>query len=179
MNINYFHIFRNKIILAEADEKEPVDQTPETDLDKILNKSTKVTSALVRLLSTQEKITDKSKQEIKDLVTDLRCISYKPTTFRVILTNGNYFDLKYDPTPNQFKYEEDYNPYDGFTVSILGKKYSISIRSEYEQALDGIQKIQREKAIIVKEPGEGETEAPAGVDAPPDDETPEDEPTET
>ena len=51
------------------------------------------------------------------------------------------------------------------------KKYSITNRSEFEQAIDGLQKIQREKAVIVKEPGEGEETQ----SAPP--ETPEEEPT--
>lgn len=165
MSINYFHIFRNKVILAEQEDETPetpenqeVQEPPqsETDLDKILSKSPKVTYTLVKLLSTYDKVSNKAKEEIKNLVSDVRCISYKPTTFRFILSNGNYFDLKYNPTPLQLKDPSDYVPSDSFQVIILGKKYDISLRSEYEQALDYIQKIQREKAILVKEPGESE-----------------------
>lgn len=186
MSLNYFHIFKNKVILSEQEEDEDIPDeltadTPspdepeapavepktETDLDKILGSSKKVTSALVKLLSTYDKVTDKSKEEIRELVSDIRCISYKPTTFRVILGNGNYFDLKYNPTPSQLKGIYKVEPSDLFFVTINGKKYDISSKSEYEQALDGIQKIQREKAVLVKEPGENE---PAPAPAP---ETPE------
>ena len=175
MNPNYFYIFKNKVILSEVEgEEKPAEETPPTpekDLDKILNKSKKVSGVLVKMLSTQKELNDTAKQEIKDLLSDIRCISYKPTTFRAILANGNFFDIKYDPTPNQFKFQDDYQLYDGFVVTILGKKYNITNRSEFEQAIDSLQKIQREKAVIVKEPGEGE-ETPT---IPP--ETPEEEPT--
>lgn len=174
MKPNYFYIFKNKVLL-EAAEEAPQDpkisaEDDSSDLDRVLNNSKKVNYTLVKLLTTYEEPNDKTKEELKNLITDIRCISYKPTTFRIILANGNFFDLKYDPTPSQLKYPSDYKPSDLFVANILGKHYNLSNKSEYEQCLDYIQKIQRENPILVKEPGEGETGGPAGkVETPPED----------
>lgn len=181
MRPNYYHTFKYKVTLAEQDEPAPEEQTPaeapatdtppeeappaeaeETDLEKILSKSRKVTYTLIKLLSTYDNVSQKAKEEIRNLVSDIRCISYKPTTFRVVLSNNNFFDLKYDPTPLQLKYVNDFKPSDLFYVNVLGKKYSLSNKSELEQALDYIQKIQKDNPIILKEPGEGEPGGPAG-----------------
>jgi hypothetical protein len=182
MNINYFHIFKNKVILAEQEDETPETQDnaeippqPETDLDKILSKSPKVTATLVKLFSTYDKVNDKAKDEIKALVSDVRCISYKPTTFRFILANGNFFDLKYNPVPLQLKNPQDFNPWDAFDINILGKKYDLSVKSEYEQAIDYIQIIQKEKSIIVKEPGEVESPTPSETPPEPTEAQPEEE----
>lgn len=178
MTTDFYQIFRYKFLLKEQEEekappeeKEPSEVTnPESDLEKVLNNSKKVTYALVKLLSTYDNINEKSKNELRELINDIRCISYKPTTFRIILTNNNYFDIKYDPTPMQLKYPEDFKPMDMFYVTVLGKKYDLATASQYQQCIDYIQKIQRENPVLLKTAGEGEPGGPAGAgseEAPP------------
>lgn len=185
--MNYFYVFKNKVLLNEAEEekqpeepeKAPVDKSSE--MEKVLNRSTKITYTLNKLLSTQSKVSSATKDQLRELISDIRCISYKPTTFRIILSNDNYFDLKYDPTPLQVQNKQDHEPSDEFVIHIMGKKYSLANKSELEQAVDYIQKAQKEKAIMVSEPGEGEDGAPPTGDdgestpEPPEEDNPEDE----
>jgi len=179
MKPNYYQIFQYKLL--EAAEITPVET--ESNLEKVLKKSPKVTSVLLKLLTTQKSKNDKALEQIRSTVSDIRCISYKPTTFRVVIPNGNYFDLKYDPTPLEVNYPEDFSPSDSFQVIVSGKKYNISNNSEYEQALDYINNLLKTNPITKEpEPGEepaaGETppagEAPA-EETPPEEETPEPE----
>lgn len=185
MKPNYYYIFQNKLL--EAAEVTPVEN--ESNLDKILNKSPKVTSVLVKLLTSQKSKNTKSIEQIRSTVSDIRCISYKPTTFRVVIPNGNYFDLKYNPTPNELKYPEDFTPSDAFQVIVSGKKYDIANNSEYEQAIDYINNLLKTNPIT-KEPEAGEEPAPGAepggeppaegpeggeLPAPPEEETPEPE----
>jgi hypothetical protein len=180
MKPNYYQIFQYKLL--EAAEITPVET--ESNLEKVLSKSPKVTNVLLKLLTTQKSKNDKSLEQIRNTVSDIRCISYKPTTFRVVIPNGNYFDIKYDPTPLELNYPEDFSPSDSFQVIVSGKKYSISNRSEYEQALDYINILLKTNPITKEpepdaEPAAGETppegEAPPEDEAPPEEETPEPE----
>lgn len=155
MKPNYYYIFQNKLL--EAAEVTPVEN--ESNLDKILNKSPKVTSVLLKLLTSQKSKNTKAIEQIRETVSDIRCISYKPTTFRVVIPNGNYFDLKYNPTPNELKYPEDFSPSDAFQVIVSGKKYDIANNSEYEQAIDYINNLLKTNPIT-KEPEPGEEPAP-------------------
>ncbi len=141
MSINYFDIFKKRL-----NEEETV-VTQETDKDKILRNSKKVTSVLTKLLSSQKNGGDKSLSELQDLISDIKVISYKPTTFRIVVANSNYFDLIYDPAPMQVQYPEDYQDIDSFTVKVAGKKYKIGNNSQFEQALDALNKIMRENPI--------------------------------
>jgi hypothetical protein len=185
MKPNYYYIFQNKLL--EAAEVTPVEN--ESNLDKILNKSPKVTSVLVKLLTSKGSKNEAAVEQIRNTVSDIRCISYKPTTFRVVIPNGNYFDLKYNPTPNELKYPEDFTPADAFQVIVSGKKYDIANKSEYEQALDYINNLLKTNPIT-KEPEPGEEPAAPGAEpgaepiaepgaeepaAPPEEETPEPE----
>lgn len=173
MKPRFYEIFRNKVLY----EVEITQIENESNLEKIIKKSPKVTNTLVKLLTTQEKKNVKGIEQVREVVSDIRCISYKPTTFRVVIKNGNFFDLKYDPTPLELKYPEDFNPADSFQVIVSGKKYNISNRSEYEQALDYIN-ILLKTDPITKEPSPGEEPSPAGgEETPPEGETPPEEQT--
>ena len=167
MKPNYYQIFQYKLL--EAAEITHVET--ESNLEKILSKSPKVTSVLLKLLTSQNKKNDRAMEQIRSTVSDIRCISYKPTTFRVVIPNGNYFDLKYDPTPLELNYPEDFSPSDSFQVIVSGKKYNISNRSEYEQALDYINILLKTNPIT-KEPEPGEEPAAAGGETPPEGEAP-------
>lgn len=171
MKLNYYQIFRDKLV--EEAEITPVET--ESNLEKILAKSPKITSVLLKLLTSQKSKNDTSLDQIRDTVSDIRCISYKPTTFRVVIPNGNYFDIKYDPTPVELNYPEDFNPADSFQVLVSGKKYSIANRSEYEQALDYINILLKTNPIT-KEPEPDEEPTPAetspGEETPPEEEAP-------
>lgn len=167
MKINYYEIFKSK--LSEAEVKTDIQN--ESNLEKILKSSKKITSVLVELLTTQKHLNDEAKEQIRNVVSDIKCISYKPTTFRVVIPNGNYFDMKYDPTPLEIQYPEDYRPWDSFTIAVSGKKYSIANRSEYEQCLDYINQLLSTNPITKPTPPEtAPEEAPA--EAPPEGETP-------
>jgi hypothetical protein len=163
MKPNYFQVFRYK--LAEAEEISKIDN--ESDLDKILGKSKKITTVLTKLLTTQYRYNKEAEKQIREVVSDIRCISYKPTTFRIMIPNGNFFDMKYDPTPLETEYPEDFEPSDSFTIIVSGKKYNIANKSEYEQCLDYINNLLK-NGPISKEP-EPET---------PEEESPEEKPAE-
>lgn len=179
MTPRFYEIFRNKR-LAEV---EITKIENESNLEKIIKKSPKVTNTLIKLLTTQEKKNEKSVNQLREVISDIRCIAYKPTTFRVVIPNGNFFDLKYNPSPLELEYPEDYKDGDFFQVIANGKKYDIVNRSEFEQALDQIN-ILLKNAAITKEPepdeepvpAEGGEEKPSGEEPPPpEEETPEPE----
>lgn len=172
MKPRFYEIFRNKVLY----EVEITQVENESNLEKIIKKSPKVTNTLIKLLTTQDKKNIKGVDQLREVVSDIRCISYKPTTFRVVIKNGNFFDLKYNPTPLELRYPEDFNPSDSFQVLVSGKKYNISNRSEYEQALDYIN-ILLKTDPITKEPSPEEEPVPAagGEEAPPEETAPEEE----
>ena len=103
---NIFYNFKRKLHEAEGDEAAPEEEAPAeqapkqtSDLDKVLSKSPKVMYTLMKLLSSQSSVNDKADKEIREIVSDIKIITYRPTTFRIVLKNANYFDLVYDPTP--------------------------------------------------------------------------------
>lgn len=160
MKPNYYHIFRTK--LYEQEVRTEIES--ESTLEKILRKSKKVTDVLTRLLTSQKSFNEKAKDEIREIVTDIRFMSYKPTTFRIVVKNGNYFDLKYDPTPLNIKYPEDFDVKDSFVIAILGKKYNLANQSELEQALDYINILLSSKPVVKtgeETPEGGAPETPA------------------
>lgn len=134
----------------------------ESDMEKVLSRSKKVRSVLIKLLTGQENDSEKGIKELRNIVTDIKCIAYKPTTFRVVFKNGNYFDLKYSPVPLQIQYPEDFKPEDAFVVLISGKKYNITNKSEYQQALDYLNRAMKQQPVNQAAKAEEETpEEPA------------------
>jgi len=177
MKPRFYEIFRNKVLY----EVEITQIENESNLEKIIKKSPKVTNTLIKLLTTQNKKNDKAVEQLREIVSDIRCIAYKPTTFRVIIPNGNFFDLKYNPSPLELRYKEDFQDSDLFQVIANGKKYDIVNKSEFEQALDQINILLKNNAIT-KEPSPEEEpvpaeggETPPEGEAPPEEETPEPE----
>jgi hypothetical protein len=174
MKLNYYEIFRYKLY----EEEKPIET--ESDMEKILKKSKKVTNVLARLLCTSETVNEKTKEQIRNIVSDIKCISYKPTTFRIAIKNGNYFDIKYTPSPDQNNNPDDYKPYQAFTVLVSGKSYSISNMSEYEQCLEYIQRLMKTRPLGVGNENipsqQGDEEEPAPDEAPEDQAPPEEEP---
>jgi len=146
---NYIKEFRDSYIY---EDENVIDQ--ESDLDKILSKPNRVRDTLIYLLSGNKKPID----DVKNIVTDIKCIQRKPTTFRVVTKNEAYFDLKYNPTPQQIKNPDDFKKYDGFTVNVSGKNYSVAIDSEYQQCLEylgillGTSPIMKQKTPDEQEP---------------------------
>ena len=180
MKPNYYQIFRYK--LAEEEVKTPVEN--ESNLDKILRKSKRITSVLTQLMTTQKKVNQEAKDQLKEVISDIKCISYKPTTFRVVIPNGNYFDLKYDPTPLELQYPNDYEPKDSFTVIVSGKRFNIANNSELESSMEYINKLLSTKPICkapeeAPEPGEAPKTGPEAPVEPGEEEAPETTPEET
>ena len=180
MKPNYYQIFRYK--LAEEEVKTPVEN--ESNLDKILRKSKRITSVLTQLMTTQKKVNQEAKDQLKEVISDIKCISYKPTTFRVVIPNGNYFDLKYDPTPLELQYPNDYEPKDSFTVIVSGKRFNIANNSELESSMEYINKLLSTKPIgkapeEAPEPGEAPKTGPEAPVEPGEEEAPETTPEET
>jgi hypothetical protein len=169
MKPNYYHIFKLK--LKEEEVVTPIEN--ESNLEKILEKPNKVSKVLALLLTTQKSLNDEAKTQLREVVSDIKCISYKPTTFRVVIPNGNYFDLKYDPTPLNIQYPDDFQPKDSFTVIVSGKKFHIANNSELDSAIDYIN-ILLSTSPIGKEPEPG-AEPAAGPETPPEGETPPEE----
>jgi hypothetical protein len=169
MKPNYYHIFKLK--LKEEEVVTPIEN--ESNLEKILEKPNKVSKVLALLLTTQKSLNDEAKTQLREVVSDIKCISYKPTTFRVVIPNGNYFDLKYDPTPLNIQYPDDFQPKDSFTVIVSGKKFHIANNSELDSAIDYIN-ILLSTSPIGKEPEPG-SEPAAEPETPPEGETPPEE----
>lgn len=164
MTPRFYEIFRNKVLV----EAEITTVETKSNLEKIIEKSPKVTNTLIKLLTTQEKKNEKAVEQLREVVSDIRCIAYKPTTFRVVMPNGNFFDLKYNPSPLELNYPEDFKESDFFQVIANGKKYDIVNRSEFEQALDQINILLKTKAVTKEPEPEGEpASAEGGEETPP------------
>ena len=169
MKPNYYHIFKLK--LKEEEVVTPIEN--ESNLEKILEKPNKISKVLALLLTTQNSLNDEAKTQLREVVSDIKCISYKPTTFRVVIPNGNYFDLKYDPTPSNIQYPDDFQSKDSFTVIVSGKKFHLANNSELDSAIDYIN-ILLSTSPIGKEPEPG-AEPAAEPETPPEGETPPEE----
>jgi hypothetical protein len=169
MKPNYYHIFKLK--LKEEEVVTPIEN--ESNLEKILEKPNKISKVLALLLTTQNSLNNEAKTQLREVVSDIKCISYKPTTFRVVIPNGNYFDLKYDPTPLNIQYPDDFQSKDSFTVIVSGKKFHLANNSELDSAIDYIN-ILLSTSPIGKEPEPG-AEPAAEPETPPEGETPPEE----
>lgn len=118
-------------------EEEPnAEAAPETVLedstDTILAKFPTVKAALIKLQT----------EDFKEFVTSIDWISPRPSSFRVNLKNGQDYILKWTGKT--------------FEAQIMGKRYSLSTISEYQQALDKLALLYKEAPMS----GAGEGEAP-------------------
>lgn len=185
---NPWRKFNRKLYEAEkeatqAEQPSPQDTPPPaekqdapaiTDLEKVLMRAPKIRYVLMKLLTSQEKEGPKVAEEVQEIASDIKCISYRPTTFRVIFKNGNTMDLIYDPSPSDLKNEDKLSPMDMFRLRVLGKVYDLSKKSDYEQSLDTIAICLRESPINSENPDiqqSGEA-PPAGDEPPPSEEKP-------
>lgn len=173
MTNNYFYNFKKSLHEAEVDAAEDsVEQ--QSDLEKVLKNSPKVAYTLMRLLTSQTSVNQKAQDEIREIVSDIKVISYRPTTFRIIFKNSNYFDLVYDPTPEEVKNEKRYKPTDFFRAVIAGKRYDLSNNSAFEQTLDYIGQALKYNPIDSNNPDEQQaaTSSPEEADLPVETEKP-------
>ena len=87
-------------------------------------------------------------------IANVSIVAPKPTTFKVELTNGEDFNIRYDGKKN-------------FTVKVAGKKYNVQNLGELERAQQSIADVlELNYAINEKEEGTGESNKPdAGAEA--------------
>ena len=161
-----------QIILEEVQEIET-----ESDMEKVLSGSPKITGILVDLLTGAKGSSDGAKEELRQVVTDIKAISLKPTTFRIVVKNGSFFDIKYNPTPLQLRFPDQFTAADAFTILVSGKKYDLGSTSERQQALDYINNLLKNQPVGQGNDQTNGEEPPPDEDAPPEDteEAPEDE----
>jgi len=101
-----------------------------TSTQHILGKFPTVKKALVSLFT----------HEYDEFVEDVKWTVPKPSTFKVILKNGQPFDLKWTGK--------------GFEATIEGKGYFLNNITQYQQALDAVGRILRDGPISQgEEPG--------------------------
>ena len=112
-----------------------------TSTQEILGKFPTVKKTLVKLLT----------QEFDEFVEEVKWTVPKPSTFKVVLKNGQAFDLKWTGKD--------------FEATIEGKRYFLGKVNDYQQALDGLTRILRDGPITQGEEPGGEdfaAEPPAG-----------------
>lgn len=120
-----------------------------TATQEILGKFPTVKKTLVKLLT----------QEFDEFVEEVKWTVPKPSTFKVVLKNGQAFDLRWTGKD--------------FEATIEGKRYFLGKVNDYQQALDGLTRILRDGPITQgEEPGgedfaaEPETSTGGGGDFP-------------
>ena len=101
-----------------------------TATQEILGKFPTVKKTLVKLLT----------QEFDEFVEEVKWTVPKPSTFKVVLKNGQAFDLKWTGK--------------GFEATVEGKRYFLNNVSDYQQALDSLNRILKDGPITQgEEPG--------------------------
>lgn len=112
-------------VLREAEEP-----ALKTSTQEILGKFPTVKKTLVSLLT----------NEYDEFIEDVKWTVPKPSTFKVVLKNGQSFDLKWTGK--------------GFDATIEGMQYFLNNVSEYQQALDALGRIMKDGPISQgEEPG--------------------------
>ena len=88
-------------------------------------------------------------EDFKSFVNSIDWVSPRPTAFKVNLTNGQSYTLKWLG--------------EGFEAQILGKRYYINKVNEYQQALDKLAVLYKEGPIkSTEEPAETDTDSGSG-----------------
>lgn len=126
----YFEVLEQSSILRPASQE-------------ILGKFRPLKRALVDLLTV----------DFADFVKDIKWVAPKPSTFEIILQNGERFFLRWDgvSTANGIK--------GGFTAQIAGKSYNLPLVSEFQQALKRINDLLKTGPIRTISDMEAEEEA--------------------
>jgi hypothetical protein len=102
-------------------------------------------------------------QEFDEFVEDVKWLAPKPTTFQVVLKNGQTFTLKWAGKPQNGKVDvNDPKYYMQFDANIEGKDYYLGTVTTYQQALDALNRVLINGPISQgEEPGGEEFGAPA------------------
>lgn len=130
-------------VLREAETLPPA---LKTSTQEILGKFPTVKKALVSLFT----------HEFNEFVEDVKWTVPKPSTFKVVLKNGQFIDLKWMGK--------------GFETTIEGKQYFLNNVAQYQQALDALGRLLRDGPITQGEEPGGEdfaAEPPADTATPP------------
>ena len=106
-----------RVILEEALYEVLSEQELKTASQEILGKFPTLKRQLKALLS----------DEFEEFVDEIKWIAPKPSTFQVVLSNGEKFFLKWEGN--------------GFEAQIAGKKYALTYVSEFQQALDKLNEL--------------------------------------
>ena len=102
---------------VEALRETPQPPALKTSTQLILGKFPTLKKSLVKLLT----------QEFDEFVEDVKWVAPRPTTFTVLLKNGQTFNMKWEGKD--------------FDANIEGKKYYLGNVSSYQQALDALNRI--------------------------------------
>lgn len=104
-------------LLEEAFYEVLSEQELKTSSQEILGKFPTLKRQLVALFT----------KEYEEFVDEVKWIAPKPSTFQVVLQNGEKFFLKWNGA--------------GFEAQIAGKRYALNYVSEFQQALDKLNEI--------------------------------------
>ena len=127
-----------KELLEEAFYEVLSEQELKTASQEILGKFPTLKRQLIALFTA----------EYEEFVDEIKWIAPKPSTFQVVLQNGEKFFLKWNGA--------------GFQAQIAGKKYALNYVSEFQQALDKLNELL--KAGPMKSLADMDAEADAEAD---------------
>lgn len=121
-------------IILEAYVEVLREDTPalKTSTQEILGKFPPVQKTLKTLMTS----------EFDEFVEDVKWLSPKPSTFQVVLKNGQTFILKWTGKPKNNKLDpNDPAYYLQFDANIEGKNYHLATVSTYQQGIDALNRI--------------------------------------
>jgi hypothetical protein len=127
-------------LLEEAFYEVLSEQELKTSSQEILGKFPTLKRQLVALFT----------KEYEEFVDEVKWIAPKPSTFQVVLQNGEKFFLKWNGA--------------GFEAQIAGKRYALNYVSEFQQALDKLNEILKSGPMKSLADMDAEAAAEAGED---------------
>jgi len=129
-----------RALLEEAFYEVLSEQELKTSSQEILGKFPTLKRQLVALFT----------KEYEEFVDEVKWIAPKPSTFQVVLQNGEKFFLKWNGA--------------GFEAQIAGKRYALNYVSEFQQALDKLNEILKSGPMKSLADMDAEAAAEAGED---------------
>jgi hypothetical protein len=129
-----------KELLEEAFYEVLSEQELKTASQEILGKFPTLKRQLVALFT----------KEYEEFLDEVKWIAPKPSTFQVVLQNGEKFFLKWNGA--------------GFEAQIAGKRYALNYVSEFQQALDKLNEILKSGPMKSLADMDAEAAAEAGED---------------